>query len=61
MFKLENQYDKLVCNYAKKNASALAHTYSERKFTPVDGEITCKTSSMRNNSPLEMEAPVSKA
>ena len=60
MFKLENQYDKLVCNYAK-NAIALAHTYSERKFTPVDGEITHKTSSMRNNSPLEMEAPVSKA
>ena len=45
----------------QKNAIALAHSYSERKFTPVDGEITHKTSSMRNNSPLEMEAPVSKA
>ena len=44
----------------QKNAIALAHTYSERKFTPVDVEITHKTSSMRNNSPLEMYAPVSK-
>ena len=59
MFKLENPYEQLVCSYAE-NAIALAHTYSERKFTPVDCEITHKTSNMRNNSPLEMEAPVSK-
>ena len=42
MFKLENQCDKLVCNYAE-NAIALAHAYSERKCTRVDGEITHKT------------------
>ena len=61
MFKLENQYDKLVCTYATKTTIALAHTYSARKFTPVDCEIAHKTASMRNNSPLEIKAPVSKA
>ena len=59
MFKLKNQYEKLVRNYAE-NAIALTHTYPERTFKLSDGEINHKTSSMRNNFPLEMDAPVSK-